>query len=428
MCAFTVVRPVMGAILPVVTHTPRDLIAANVVSNLNEQIGRCLGPLVAGLLIAIRSPALVMWVCGAGLLLGALAVARVSVDRVEPSTMHASDVVGEVLGGFRALRREVVVRWLIATVSVGVLVVGAIDILVVTFAIERLGSQGEAGLLQGGFGAGALIGAAAGTGLVGGARVLRFLVVATILLAAPFLAVGAMHSGVGAVVVFATIGAGMSLVRFVAMVALQRLAPLRVLTRIFGVLESLTALCLAIGSVAIAQLIAATSLGRGSVIFGVAAAAALSVCLIRLGWLGAGAAPPPAELFDRIVGDRLFAPLPVPTIERLAAAAAFRETRPGQAIITEGEPGDGYFLIVDGEVVVTQLGDELRRMGPGESFGEIALLRQCARTATVTAIGDVGLYTINRADFLQAVTGHPRSLAAADEIATDRLRADRREP
>jgi predicted MFS family arabinose efflux permease len=422
--AITVTRPVMGAILPVVTHTPRDLVAANVVNTLNEQVGRCAGPLVAGLLIAAESPALVLWICAVGLLLGASAIVRVEVDRVEPVVMRAADVLGEIVGGFRALRHEVIVRWLIAAVLAGVLVVGALDILTVTFAAERLDGEGDAGLLQGALGAGAILGAAIGAGLVGGTRIIRFFAFGTALMALPLITLGPVESRAGAVVVFAVIGAGMSLTRFVGTVAMQRLAPLPVLTHIFGVLESLSMIGLAAGSLAIAPLISATSLGRGAAITGLVVAVALATCIARLRQLGVGATPPPAELFDRIVGDPLFAPLPVPTVERLAASAEHRDAAPGEAIITEGEPGDDYFLITAGEVEISQQGNPISTMGAGQSFGEIALLRECNRTATATAVGEVRMYTIDRANFLQAVTGHPRSLAEAHRMTDGLLNTD----
>ncbi len=416
--AMTVTRPVMGSILPRVTHTPRDLIAANVVSSLTEQLGACLGPLAGGFMIAAASPALPYAIGAGGLFLGALAVVRVDVERMEPESMKASQVLHEVLGGYRALRTEPISRWLIATVSVGVFSVGVLDIVIVTFASTDLGGDRDAGFLQTAVGLGALIGTGVGTGLVGGTRILRYLIGSTVLLSTPFVLLDLVGSRGVALVLFAVVGTGMSLTRFVGSVAMQRLAPFHVLTRIFGVLEAMTMICLALGAIVVARLISATSLAQGSAIIGIAIGLALVVCMIRLHRLGATGAPPPAELFDRIADDPLFAALPAPTVERLAAAARTRQADPGEAIITEGELGDDYFLIVAGTVEITMGAIRIRSMSVGESFGEIALLRECPRTATATAADAVTLYSIDSETFLHAVTGHPRSIAEAERITT----------
>ena len=416
--AMTVTRPVMGSILPLVTHTPRDLVAANVVNNVAEQLGACLGPLMAGLLIAALSPAWVFAVCAVGLVFGALSMVRLSVERREPDPMDRSHVLREVLGGYRALRTEPVSRWLIATISVGVLTVGVLDIVIVTFASTVLGGDRDAGFLQTAVGLGALVGTAVGTGLVGGARVLRYLVGSTALLSVPFVLLDFVGSRWAALVMFAVIGSGVSLIRFVGSVAMQRLSPFHVLTRIFGVLEALAMICLAMGAVIAAGLISATSLARGSAIAGTGLGVALVICMVRLHRLGATGAPPPAELFDRIADDPLFAALPAPIVERLAAAARTRVVAPGEAIVTEGELGDDYYLIISGDVEITMGASKIRTMSAGESFGEIALLRECPRTATATACGEVEMYTVDSETFLQAVTGHPRSIAEAERITS----------
>lgn len=416
-CAGTVIRPVMGSILPLVTHTPRDLVAANVVNSLVEQLGRCLGPLFAGLLIAADRLTLAFALPAAGLGLAVVTVAGVRVERhATAAAIDASGVVAEVFAGFRALRREPVVRWLIGVISFAVLVLGALDIIYVSYARTVLNSYGDAGFLQAAFGVGALVGAAVGTGLVGGARIMPFLVGGTVLLTAPLVALDVVETRTGALLLFGVVGAGVALIRFVGSVALQRLAPFAVLTRIFGVLESLTMVCIAFGALAVAPLVDATSVEGATVVVAVVVLVGLVGCIIRLQQLGAGAAPPSATLFDRIVGDPLFAPLPVPTVERIAAAVVPREVLAGSTVVAEGQPGDEYFLIESGEVAVTIEGRPIRSMGPGESFGEIALLHDTLRTATVVAATPVGMLVLDREEFLQAVTGHPQSLAAADEV------------
>lgn len=117
----------------------------------------------------------------------------------------------------------------------------------------------------------------------------------------------------------------------------------------------------------------------------------------------------------------MFAPLPGATLERLARNLERLEVPAGAAIVRQGEAGDRYYVIADGEVSVAVDGSLVREQGPGEGFGEIALLRDVPRTASVVAIGPVVLYALDREAFLEAVTGHPVSRMTADSIVAAHL-------
>ncbi len=92
-------------------------------------------------------------------------------------------------------------------------------------------------------------------------------------------------------------------------------------------------------------------------------------------------------------------------------------------IIREGEPGDRFYIIAEGRTRASKDGKQLREMGAGESFGEIALLRRIPRTATVTATSRVEVRTLAREEFLAAVTGNPESVESAEEVVSTRLEA-----
>jgi CRP-like cAMP-binding protein len=119
----------------------------------------------------------------------------------------------------------------------------------------------------------------------------------------------------------------------------------------------------------------------------------------------------------------LFAPLPAPELEALARALEPLEAAPGTAVVTQGEEGDRYYVVADGELEVTVDGAPVRRIGRGDGFGEIALLQRCRRTATVTATAPARLYALEGEAFLAAVTGHAASSAAADRIVAERAPA-----
>jgi CRP-like cAMP-binding protein len=146
-------------------------------------------------------------------------------------------------------------------------------------------------------------------------------------------------------------------------------------------------------------------------------ALAMAVASLRFRRLGGDVPPPPDEIVLRLLADPVFEPLGTASVSRLADRVRTVAMEPGAIVITEGEDGDRYYLIVRGTVEVTIRGHVVRTMTAGDSFGEIALLRNMPRAATVTCLTDVEMLAVARDDFLETVTGHPRSLATASRIA-----------
>jgi CRP-like cAMP-binding protein len=106
-------------------------------------------------------------------------------------------------------------------------------------------------------------------------------------------------------------------------------------------------------------------------------------------------------------------------------AAASREVyADGTPVITQGDPGDSFYLIADGSAAVTVHGASRPALGRGDGFGEIALLQDIPRTATVTADGALTTLNFARAEFLSAVNGNQASLGSARGLAGDRLARD----
>ncbi len=113
----------------------------------------------------------------------------------------------------------------------------------------------------------------------------------------------------------------------------------------------------------------------------------------------------------------MFASLPAPALTRLLTGVVPIEVASGTVVIREGEAGDHYYLVERGDLLVTVNGHRVHTLGPGEAFGEIALIRDVPRTATVTATSAALLQAIERTEFLTALTGHPQGLQTGGDRA-----------
>lgn len=424
--AISFTRPVMGTLLPNVTHAPADLVAANVVTGIIEQLGLFAGPLLAGILMAVGSPAAVFWL-GAGLTgAGCLAVVSLHATQDERSSPPSGrDAVAQLFAGFAALRDARLLRLLLVFVVAAGLVRGVGDVIMVTFADERLGGGGgTSGFLGVVYGVGGLLAATAVTRLLVGSRISTPFVVAGVVSAVGLLGLAVVSGYVTSTPGFALLGAGDALLMITAVVTIQRVAPTDVLARVFGIVEGMQMGAIALGSSLVAAISSWWSLGTSLTWFGLAVAVIVAAAVVQLRRHGDRLPPVDEAVVHRLLADPVFAPLPAPVIERLARDADMVRVEQGARIVTEGDHGDHYYLVVDGEVEITIGGRHVRLLGPGRSFGEIALLHDVPRTASATAVTDVELLTVRRDEFLTSVTGHPRSLGTASSVAETWLAAD----
>lgn len=423
--AYSLTRPVVGSVLPAVTSRPDELVRANVLIGVVDDVGGAVGPLIAAALFAVADIGTVFVVFAGAAAVGMIMTWDLDLAHTADTAlggMRRHDLANQVVGGMRALRGDRALRAVVVAMAAAALAMGALDVLGVVFADVRFDSGGSvAGLLAASVGAGSVVGSLVAGRLAGRDALHRPLLLSVAALAVPIIVVAVVQRLVPAMIAFALVGAGRSMLVVTGSVALQRLAPRNLLVRIFGVYEGLTMLAMAIGAQAIPLLVNAVGVGWASAASGAAilviafaSAATAARCLSDL------PRPDPAVV-ERLLADPLFAPLDVLAIAALTANARTVTVPAGSAVVREGDTGDRYFIVVDGELEVTVGGQVTRRLADGAAFGEIALMRDVPRSATVTAISDVELLTVDRAAFLEAVTGHPQSRTTADEVVERHL-------
>ena len=426
--AITFTRPTHYALLPDVTTSAEALTGANAVSGLAEGAGMLLGPFLAGIVLAVSGPAAALVVFGAASALSALQmigvrVEAVAMDETAPAVaMGARDVVAETLRGFGVLRAEAAVRLPIAILFMTQIVVGALDVLLVAVAIDLLGAgEGWAGYLSAAFGLGGIVGAAVAVSLAGRRRLTPALGTGSIIFGGPLAMRGAVPLLLAAPVFGGASGRGRSLASIAGNTLLQRAAPPHAMARVFGVLETVTAIALGIGSVLASVLVASAGIRLSLVIAGVIVPVSVVALWLPLRAVERDAQAPDARLLALLRSMPIFAPLPAPTMERILASLERRELLAGQTLIREGDPGDRCYILAEGDVDVFQGGERVAVRHGVDILGEIALLRNIPRTATVVAASPLVLYALERGPFLEAVTGHPQARATAEQAAAERM-------
>jgi MFS family permease len=414
--AVTLTRPAQAVLAPALARTPDELTATNVTSGWIESVSMLAAPAAAGVLLAVGGAGTVFAVMAAVVLLAALVVAPVQSPR-----LHAAE--GEKGGTWEAIAvsvREPGPRALLWLLGVESLAIGALDVLYVVLAIGILHDGGSAaGYLNAAFGAGGVLGIGATVALVGRTKLAPPLFHALAAWAIALVVLGIAPSTWSAFPLLALAGAGRAVLDVAGRTLLQRLAPPETIARVFGILEGVSMAGLAVGSVAAASLVALAG-GRGAFI-GIGLLLPAALVLVYRSIRDADRKALPLVELTRLRSLPLFSLLPRPELEALARAAESLEVAAGTTIVSEGDPGDRFYVITGGNADVTVHGRLVRELSLGDHFGEIALLQDGRRTATVTARTPCFLLALHKAAFLEAVTGHAPSHAAVAEVVQERI-------
>jgi MFS family permease len=417
----TAFGPAQSALLPSLARSPEELTAANATSTTLESVGFFVGPALGGLLLAVTSVGAVFTLAAALFLWSAFVLGRIGSDSRGGPGIEGDSILREALAGFRAIAAERRLRLIVGLYGAQTLAAGILRVLLVVtaFQVLDLGPSGV-GFLNSAVGIGALAGMLVMLTLIGTSRLAAVFRLGILLWGVPLMLLGIWPSVAAAVILLGVLGVGNTLVDVAGLTLLQRAAPDEVRARVFGVLESVFLGTIAIGAI-LAPLLTSALGARGALI---AAGGGLSVLVLLL-WrplsaADATAAAPESTLM-LLRGIPIFAPLPPVTLEQLASRLSRVRVPAGEVIFRQGDPGDRFYVIGDGEVEIALDGGPPKTLGRGGYFGEIALLRDVPRTATVTTRTEVELYVLERDVFIAAVTGHAPSAEAADAVIATRL-------
>ena len=416
----TLFRPALQAVLPSLARTPEELIASNGATSTIESCGTLLGPLLAGVLVALTNVGVVLLVAGVVLLAAVFLLANVVVEGAIQLTAERTARAGElVLGGFRVVATAWRPRLIVALITAQGFVRGCLNVLMVVAAFELFGAgDGAVGFMAAALGVGGLVGAFGALGLEG-RRLGTPLGVAVAFWGLPIALIAAWPNLVFALVLLAVVGAANSVEDVAAFTLLQRIVPDDVLTRVLGVAWGLVMGAVALGSVLTPAIVGGAG-ARAAFIVAGAILPVLALAVARLlRTIDREARAPRIEL-NLIDCVSIFAPLSVAAKEHVAARLVPVTAAPGDVVIRAGDVGDRFYIVAEGELDVDADGRH-SISGRGDFFGEVALLRDVPRTATVQARSPSRLYALDRDDFLSAVSGHSAVRAAGEAVAAEHL-------
>jgi MFS family permease len=286
---------------------------------------------------------------------------------------------------------------------------GGLQVITVILAIDVLKAGEQAnGYLNAAIGVGGLIG-----GIGAGALVLRRRLGMPLLIGAIVTGVGTIALGAAttlpvALVAIGVLAAGALIIDVVATTVFQRLVPDQLRGRGVGILMAVSTLTGAAGAFLLPVFL--TTFGPFEAL-GAAGIATIVFTIVGLAMIGTAAdrAPTPYEAtIARVITLPLFAGIPASRVEAALRRVVEVPVTAGEPVVRQGDPADRFYIIESGSFTVTQAGPSgepvvLRQLGPDAVFGELGLLNQTPRTATVTASTDGLLLALDRDDFLALV-------------------------
>lgn len=399
-------------------ESPAQLVRWNVAKSLARAAGSLVGPLLTALVLAVSVPSAVFAGVAVGLGVFAVVVHRwLQRDDRLTTTVSARAVLADATGGLLYVATNPAPRGFVAFLGATELLIGAVDLLVVALVFERLGNDGSVvALFATAFAAGTLL-----MGVVASRylprRLGRALSAGALLLTLPLLAIGETTTPAIVLTLAVLLGIGNGLIEISTHTLLQRSCSETMTSRVFGVLDSTAMIAAAVGAVVAGRLIDSGGLDATLLGLGTGGAIVLLGASLRLGAVERSLPAPDSHLTRCLRSVSFLQPLPRPTIDRLALASQRRSVPSGCRLVVEGDTGDEFFVLTDGSVDVSVNSEVVQHLVAPASFGEIALVLDGHRRASVTTTEPSELAVIGREEFLDAIGRTATSHRLALEVA-----------
>ncbi|MEO6021290.1 MAG: MFS transporter [Knoellia sp.] len=432
-------RSAQVGLIPQLVDRPDELTASNAVSANLENIAVFLGPALGALLVGSFDITTAIWVNVAtyvwsiilvfGVRPRKLPVANTEADGATPTDADAAAGAGgtdrhgffaELSAGFSFVGRDRDLRTVALLAAAQGFVWGALTVFTVIIAVDML-KTGPAGVgvLNAVMGAATTLGGIVILTRVAKGRLGQDMAVGVLGWSLPMIALALFPSPVTVFGALIVIGLSDPWVNLGLETIPQRLASDAVISRVYGAVESALIGSMALGAALAPVLIHGIGFREAMGGVGLVVAAYTLTTVRTMRRLDARLTEP--EHLPLLRSLEIFAPVAPPTLEALASRLVMVSASTGTAVVREGETSDRFYVIRSGSVEVTAQGRVLRVESAGDFFGEIGLIRDVPRTATVTALEPTELLALDRDDFLEAVSGIGEAHRAAEEIVTRRL-------
>jgi MFS family permease len=424
--AVALYRPAHSALLPALARSPADLTSANAVRGMLDSLATLGGPVAAAALLALSGPAVVLAVCAAASLVAGLVVVGLPYDAPPRADAVRGSAGRDVAQGFAAIAADRTLALITGLGLVQTFTRGCLTVFAVVVAIDLLdtGDPGV-GVLNAAVGAGGVVGSLVAFGLVRHSGLATWFGIGIALFGAPLALIGAVPEQAAAIALLALVGVGNALIDVSGFTMLARFTDEAVLARMFAGFEAILTLGVALGGLLAPLLIEVLGRRPALVAVGLLAPVAVAACWPALRRLDGRLRVRDADV-EILRTVPMLGVLPATTIEQLGARLERAEYAPAQAVFEQGDAGDRFYVVESGRAEVVLGGGVVNTLGAGDGFGEIALLNDMPRTATVRASGDEPLRVgaLQRSAFLTAVTGYPVSATAGQELVLSIMARD----